>query len=618
MTTSPILMLLLVLGIIVLVPIMCRKIHIPSIVGFIVMGMIVGPYGFGLLSDNPALRALGQMGMLYIMFQSGVEIDINDFRQYRAKSILFGLFSFLFPFLLGIVTSRLLHFSWSTTILLSAMYGSHTLMTYPIVSRYGIQKTAAVNITVGGTILAISFSLLILACVKGAESNMMQWWMPICMGLSLVVILWLLPKVIRWIYKRSNDPIENFLIAMLALVFSAWLTEAVGLDGILGAFVCGVAMNGLIPSRSPMMSKINFLGSSFLVPLFLVSVGMMIDIRVFGSGWHILSIAGVMIISKLAGKWLASMAARYAFRLKPMEGQLIFGLTHATAAGTLAIVTIGYQMGLFNSEILNSAIIMILVLCTISSFVTEHASKQLALEKDELLQTERDEQRWRLVSIGNDQRESLGELCNLNGLHDSDMSFANDWSKAQQQIEQDSQATLLYHAYQPLNTVKRMLVAVPRYAEKEYDFVACFSQIRKLSSQVGAKVIFFTSDETRHALQYLCRREGKYLNAGYREMDDWEDVLSIAKEAEKNDLIVMLSARHSTASYNPLFEQIPNMLERFFAEHSYLIIYPEQGIDTTIRDTILTETAQHHRIWRLISKAKQTLANLILRYQMRD
>lgn len=618
MIDSPILILLLVFAIIFLVPVLCRKVHIPSIVGFILFGMLVGPDGLGMLGNSPAIRAVGQMGMLYIMFQSGVEIDINDFRQHRIKSILFGLYSFLCPFLLGIVTGRLLGLEWGTTLLLAGMYGSHTLMTYPTVSRYGIQKSQAVNITVGGTMLAISFSLLVLACVKSTFSNGMHWWMILLIPVSLFVILWGVPKILRWRYKQSQDPIENFVLAMLALVFSAWLTEMAGLDGILGAFVCGVALNGLIPSRSPMMDRINFIGNSIFVPLFLISVGMLIDVRVFWSSWGIIGMAAVMILTKLAGKWTASWLAEKTFHLSSLERQLIFGLSHATAAGTLAIVTIGYQMGLFSSEILNSAIIMILVLCTISSFVTEHAAKELALQTDDHLQSERTKDDWVMLSVGEELREQLKMLSNLSGLHESDITTARDWQEASNMIEHDSRSAIIYHEKQPLNTLDRILVAVPKYAEKEYDFISCFGQIRRLSSQVGAKVVFFATDDTKRALKQLCQREGKSLAASYREMDDWEDVLSMAKEADRNDLIVLISSRRSTTSYNPLFEQIPYMLEHFFEQYSYMILYPEQGVGGNIPDALLSDVPQTSRVWRIVGRIKQSIMQVLLRIQTRE
>ena len=260
----------------------------------------------------------------------------------------------------------------------------------------------------------------------------------------------------------------------------------------------------------------------------------------------------------------------------------MFGLTHATAAGTLAIVTIGYQVGLFSAEILNAAVLMILVLCTSASFITEHAAKHIALQEEALMESDRTEDDWLMMSVGEPAHEQLKELSRLSSLHESKFVLCSDWQDAESMVERTSTSIAIYHEHQPLNTVSRLLVAVPRYAEKEHDFISCFGQVRRLSSQIGARVVFFANEETQRALQALCRRPGKFLRASYREMEDWEDVLMIAKEMEADDMVVMISARHATASFNPLFKQIPDMLERFFAEHSWLLIYPQQQMGAAV------------------------------------
>ena len=290
----------------------------------------------------------------------------------------------------------------------------------------------------------------------------------------------------------------------------------------------------------------------------------------------------------------------------------MFGLTHATAAGTLAIVTIGYQVGLFSAEILNAAVLMILVLCTSASFITEHAAKHIALQEEALMESDRTEDEWLMMSVGEPRQvgmqapatEQLKELSRLSSLHESKFVLCSDWQDAESMVERTSTSIAIYHEHQPLNTVSRLLVAVPRYAEKEHDFISCFGQVRRLSSQIGARVVFFANEETQRALQALCRRPGKFLRASYREMEDWEDVLMIAKEMEADDMVVMISARHATASFNPLFKQIPDMLERFFAEHSWLLIYPQQQMGAAVPDVFLTDLPPTSGSWNLISRTK--------------
>ena len=610
----------LVLAVTLFVPMICRKIRIPGIVGFILVGVAIGEHGFGLIDSGGAIQTLGKIGMLYIMLQAGIEVDVNDFRQQRSKAALYGLYSFIVPFAIGLLTSRLMGYRWVTCALLGAMYGSHTLMTYPIVNRYGVQKNAAVNIAIGGSMLTISLSLLVLAFLKSnfVYTDQQSTWILIGkIALTVGLIMLVFPWLTKRFFKRWSDPTTGFLVVMTLMVISALLADWCGMEGILGAFICGVAMNKLVPNLSPVMQRINFVGNNIFVPLFLLGVGMMIDISLLWSGWATIIIAVVMIATKLAGKWLAAWLAQISFGLQPVERQLIFGLTHATAAGTLAIVTIGYETGIFDAQILNAAVVMILALCTSSSFVTEYAAKQLALQEEARLESEKTDNEWLMMTVGENRHYELQELGELSELKEPSLASESDWSEAMDLIHHQRKAALIYHPTQPINTINRLLVAVPRYAEKEHDFITCFGLIRRLSSQLGARVVFFTNEDTQRTLQAFCKRKGKYLRASYREMEDWEDVLMIAKQMAPDDMIVMINARPSTPSYNPLFEQVPKMLEKFFAGHSYLLVYPEQETGASVPDLLTGDTTQASKTWSIVSaiknKAKQILSKIQLK-----
>lgn len=606
----------IVLATILVVPMVCRKIRIPSIVGFILVGVLAGPYGFELLDESTAIQTLGKVGMLYIMLQAGIEVDINDFRQQRTRAVIFGFYSFILPFVLGVVTSLLMGFNSVTSALLGAMYGSHTLMTYPIVSRYGVQKNASVNIAIGGTMLTITLSLLVLAILKSNAAladSLGTWQLLGRIALTLLLIILVFPWLAQRFFKKWSDPTNGFLIVMTMMVVSALLAEWAGLEGILGAFICGVAMNRLVPNLSPVMQRINFVGNNLFVPLFLLGVGMMIDVSLLWSGWTTILLAIVMISTKLAGKWLASWLAQKSFSLLAEERRLMFGLTHATAAGTLAIVTIGYEAGFFSPEILNAAVLMILVLCTTASFVTEYAAKQLALQEEARLEIDKDDDSWLVMSVMENRLYELQELSELSELPQPEYASESDWTEAAKLINSQRKATIIYHPVQPLNTISRILVAVPRYAEKEHDFISCFGLVRRLSSQIGAKVVFFTNEDTQKALQAFCRRKGKFLKASYREMEDWEDVLMMAKQMRQDDMIVMVNARPSTPSYNPLFDQVPDMLGRFFADHNYMVVYPEQETGNAVPDLLTGDTPQASRTWKIVSAIKKA----VLSFQQR-
>ena len=616
MLLSPLLTLTLVIGIIWFVPILCRKIHVPSIVGFILAGIVIGPSVLGVAGQTPAIKILGSLGMLYIMFQSGSEIDIHDFKQYKYRSLFFGLCTFLIPFGLGLITSRyLLPYGWLPSLLLGAMYGSHTLMTYPIVSQYGVQKNVAVNITVGATMVAIILSLIVLAIVEGwsrSAQSSMDYIIQLCLVVVfLTSVLWLFPRFARMFFKRYRDPISEFMVVMLMLVGSALLADLAGLEGILGAFLCGVSLNRLLPNRSPLMNRINFVGNSIFVPLFLISVGLMIDIHAFWSGWTTLTIAIVMITTKLIGKGLSAWIAQVVFRFSKHERQLIFGLSHATAAGTLAIVTIAYQMGLLSSDVLNASVLMILVLCTTASFISEHAAKELALQESAKLESDHEDDYWLLTSVGDDLRPAMREIGEMASLDNIEIKQSADWKDVSNMVEHTSKSVIVYHEAQPINTINRLVVAVPRYAEKERDFITCFGLVRRLASELGAKVVFYAHPDTQEALQAMCRRPGKYLRASFRNMDGWEEVGIISQTIVDNDMLVLLSSRKSTASYNPLFEHIPTMLTEHFTRFSSMVVYPEQLTGGPDMDTLLMEIPPASKTWSIISRIKQFIKHLI-------
>ena len=618
MITEPLAIIALVLAAILLVPMICRKIRIPSIVGFIIVGIVVGPNGFGWLGGSDTIQMLGKIGMLYIMLQAGIEVDVNDFHQQRERAVLFGFYSFILPFVLGIGTSLALGFNWVTSALLGAMYGSHTLMTYPIVSRYGVQKNAATNIAIGGSMLTITLALVVLAVIRNqpsvvslqsaAVSHPQSGWVMIGkIAATFVVVIGFFPLLAKWFFKRWSDSTSGFLVVMTLMAMSAWMADWSGIEGILGAFMCGVSLNRLVPNRGPVMQRINFVGNNLFVPLFLLGVGMMIDVHYLWSGWTTIAIAVVMIGTKLAGKWIAAWIAQKQFQMEAEERRLMFGLTHATAAGTLAIVTIGYQSHIFTNEILNASVLMILVLCTTASFVTEYAAKRLALQEQARLEADKTDESWLMMTVNENRPYELQELTELGELTKPKYASESDWSEAVQLINSQSKATIVYHPAQPLNTINRILVAVPLYAEKEHDFISCFGLVRRLSSQIGAKVVFYTNEETQKALQAFCRRKGKYLRASYREMENWEDVLMIAKQMAPDDMIVMINARPSTPSYNPLFDQVPTMLDKFFAEHSYMLVYPEQETGNEIPDILTGDKPQASITWKIISWMKAKL-----------
>lgn len=383
--TNPIAIFLLVLLVILGAPFL-NKLKIPHIVGLILAGVLLGPFGLHVLENDKSFELFGKVGILYIMFLAGLEIDLNTLKKNSTKGIIFGAYTFLIPMVLGTLTSfYLLHFNWTTSILLASMYASHTLIAYPIVSRMGISRSRSISITVSGTIITVTLALLILAIIVALESNQINTAFWIRLGVSycifVFVLFFLFPKIARFFLTRYSDSILQYIF-VLALVFAAsLLAQVLGIEGVLGAFFAGLILNRLIPNVSPLMNRIEFIGNAIFIPFFLISIGMMVDIRSFFVGFETLLVAVVMSVVATVAKWLAAFVTQKQCYLSSTEGNLIFGLSNGQAAATLAAVTIGYNIGLFNDAVLNGTIVMILVTCAISSIVTERAARKLAVEE---------------------------------------------------------------------------------------------------------------------------------------------------------------------------------------------------------------------------------------------
>ena len=383
--TNPVLVFSLILFIILLAPILLRKLNIPGIIGLIVSGVIIGPFGLNLLEKNSAVDLFSTIGLLYIMFIAGLELDMNEFKSNRNKSILFGFFTFIIPLAVGYPVCRyILGYDFNASFLVASMFATHTLVAYPIVSRLGVSKNEAVAITVGGTILTDSAVLIILAVIMGnSQGNLNQeFW--IRLGISLIIfsaiMFLLIPRITRWFFQKLESEKHAHYIYVLSVVFlSAFLAEFSGLEPIIGAFVAGLALNQLIPHTSALMNRIEFIGNSLFIPFFLISVGMLVDISVILKGPNAIIIAVVLTLVAIFGKWLAAFFTQLIFKYSSGQRQLIFGLSSSHAAATLAVILVGYNGGILDENILNGTIILILITCVVASFATEKAAKKIKI-----------------------------------------------------------------------------------------------------------------------------------------------------------------------------------------------------------------------------------------------
>lgn len=398
--TNPVIIFSLVLFIILFAPILFNKIKVPHIIGLIVAGVIIGPYGLNLLLRDSSIVLFGTVGLLYIMFTAGLEIDLEQFKKNRFKSFVFGLYTFLVPMILGTPAAYyVLNFSFPSSLLLASMFASHTLLAYPIASRYGISRIRSVTLTIGGTIITDILALLVLAGVTGMTKGEIStfFWISLAIATTLFgcIVFFLFPIVARWFFKNFDDPVAQYIFVLAMVFLGAFLAQLAGLEPIIGAFLAGLSLNRFIPHSSALMNRIDFVGNAFFIPFFLISVGMLVDFKVLFKGLGALKVAALMTVLAILSKYIAAWFTQKTFKFSALERQLIFGLSTARVGATLAVVLVGYNIiigetitgepiRLLNEDVLNGTVLMILITCTISSFIVEKKSQQLALNEENL------------------------------------------------------------------------------------------------------------------------------------------------------------------------------------------------------------------------------------------
>lgn len=388
---NPVLVFSLLLFIILLSPILLRKVKIPAIIGLIISGVIIGPHGLGLIGaehmkEEGSIKLFSTIGLLYIMFMAGLELDMNEFKKYLNKSITFGALTFFVPILLGFPLCYYgLGLSMTASWLTASMFATHTLVAYPIVSKFGLTKNSAVAITIGGTILTDTAVLIILAVISSsAQGNLdSAFWMRLITSLTFfsIIMFFIIPKVARWFFsKLDSEKTSQYIFVLSIVFFAAFLAEVAGVEHIIGAFVAGLVLNRLIPHNSILMNRVEFIGSALFIPFFLIFVGMVVDYKVFFSGTWPLIIAGVLTTFAIVSKWLAAFMTQKIFRMTSNERQVIFGLSTSHAAATLAIIMVGFNNKILDINIVNGTVLLILFTCMTASFVTENAGKRLLKE----------------------------------------------------------------------------------------------------------------------------------------------------------------------------------------------------------------------------------------------
>ena len=663
--TDPTLIFFLVLVIILFAPVILERLHIPHIVGLILAGVLVGQHGFNILKQDSSFDLFGKVGLYYIMFLAGLEMNMADFKQNRGKAVMLGLLAFIIPIMIGLVVNMtFLKYSLITSVLLASMYASHTLVAYPIVIRYGVSRHRSVSIAVGGTAVTDTLTLLVLAVVGGmfkGESGGLFWvWLVVKVVFLGGLIMYFFPRIGRWFFRRYDDNVMQFIFVLAMVFLGAGLMEFVGMEGILGAFLAGLVLNRLIPHVSPLMNRLEFVGNALFIPYFLIGVGMIIDVRSLFTGGEALKVAIVMTVVATFSKWLAAWITQKIYRMQSNERSMIFGLSNAQAAATLAAVLIGHEIimengeRLLNDDVLNGTVVMILFTCVISSLVTERSARRFALDENVQAEEEAKKVNTEQILIPVANPETIEDLINLalvikdakqknalvalNVINDNNSSEKKE-QQGKRNLEKaamiaaaaDVPVTMVsrydlniasgiihtikeYEAtdiviglhrkanivdsffghlaesllkgthrevmiakfLMPVNTLRRINIAVPPKAEYESGFSKWVEHFCRMGSILGCRVHFFANERTLMRVQQLVKKRHAGTPTEFSILEEWEDLLLLTGQVNYDHLLVVISARRGSISYDPSFERLPAQLGKYFSNNSLIILYPDQ------------------------------------------
>lgn len=665
---TPVLKFLVILLIILSAPLILNKIKIPHILGLIIAGAIVGPFGFHILERDSGIILSGTAGLLYIMFLAGLEVDLLEFKKNSLRSFLFGMYTFLIPMSLGTVAGYyILQFSLPSSILLASLFASHTLITYPIIAKFGIVKNKAVTIAVGGTIITDTLALLVLAVIVGMSTGEVneEFWTRLSVSILVfaLIIIILFPIIARWFFKRVYDSVSQYIFVLVMVFSGAVLAEIAGIEAIIGAFLAGLALNRLIPSTSPLMNRIEFVGNAVFIPFFLIGVGMLVDYRAFISDIQTIIVAGVMIVVATTAKFIAAWLTQKSFAYTVDQRRVIFGLSNAQAAATLAAVMVGYSVilgetetgqpiRLLNESVLNGAVLMILITCTIASFVTQKGARNISLQESSdddgkkdnqeenillavhnpatieelvgltaILSSKKKKRAWGITVIdnkvaGTDAEKKARKLLdktafsaaaadiNLEQLLRYDISVTNgiasvikehaitdlvlglqdDFAKRESFLgtvingilATTNVSTFIYRAKQPINTIKRHIVVIPKHAELEVGFPFWVFKVWNIAQNTGAKIVFYGTAKTLEFLQTIQKKHP--IDASFEIFDEWKDFLILSRDISLDDNVILILSREDKKSYHSNMLEIPRYLDSYFHDNSFLIIYPIQFV----------------------------------------
>ena len=669
--TDPTLIFFVVLLIVLFAPIIMGKLRIPHIIGMVLAGIVVGKYGLNILERDSSFELFGKVGLYYIMFLAALEMDMEGMKKNKSRLLIYGLLTCFIPFTLTYFMSiHLLHYSTKASLLLSCIMASNTLIAYPIVSRYGLQQKPSVTLSVGSSMLSLLIALVILAGLVASfgEHDGVLFWIFFAAKFATYCgfMIFLIPRLTRWFLRRYSDAVMQFIFVMAMLFMSAALSQIVGIEGMFGAFFAGLILNRYIPHISPLMNHLEFIGNALFIPYFLIGVGMLINVNLLFQGGHILWVIFCIVFFGTLGKAIAAYAACLGFRLPLSSGHMMFGLTSAHAAGSIAMVMVGMNIligpntYLVNDDMLNGVVIMILFTCIISSLLTDWSSQKIILRDKELPEAE-DEKKGNdekilipvrypeyadslmdLALLVRNQKLNRGLVC-LNVVYDdkdmrynqeqgrqlldhcSQLAAATDvmtqtqvriaaniangikhafnefqcseiiigmhmhperspkfWGEFHQSLFNGlSRQIIMARVIQPLNTIRRIQVAVPSRAEFEPGFYRWLERLSRMAGNLDCRIQFHGRTETLALINEYIQNRHHEVRADYALMNHWNEMPQLAAQISNDHMLVVITARKGTVSYKTALERLPEEITRFFSGTNLMIIFPDQHGDSS-------------------------------------
>ncbi|MBN2683492.1 MAG: cation:proton antiporter [Bacteroidales bacterium] len=654
---EPLIIFTVVLFIVLIIPVFLRKTKIPGIVGLILAGIIIGPHATNFIAENDTIELFSKVGLLYIMFLAGLEIEFVEFKKNSLKAIFFGIATFVFPFLFGYYSGKLfLNLDDIPSVLIGIMLASNTLIAFPIISKLGVSKTPSVITAISGTVIADTIVLIILAIItaligKNQGGDHLTIFF-VSFASFIFVVFFLLPKLSLWFFKTvANDGNLQYLYALCVLFAASFTAELIGAEAIIGAFFAGLAINRLIPSNSALMNRIDFVGNTLFIPFFLISVGMLVNLEVIFSTHEPALYAALLIVLGISGKWVAAFLTKLLFKQSKTEMNVIFGLTTARAAATLAIALVGLNYGVLSKDIFNGTIILILFSSMFSSYITEKYGKKLVLDEEEKIpeisslpsnrilvpianpksvenlidfailihDKKSHEPIYPLAIVKDDQaaeqhiisnktvidkikKQAAASNISVKGitridinvptaiarttkeLHITDLILG--WSgKASNEIIKmfenmlesllnNTDVNLLICKFiKPINLSAKMIVFIPKNAEKEKGFAAWINILVRLCKQTGKPVIFYSFTNHQSNLESILKKEFKGFSAKYFQLEKNHDVDDVII-GNKDACFIFINSRKQTISYNSMFYTLTYRTPDILMESNVVNIYP--------------------------------------------